>query len=63
VYPLSDLSPGFNGFDWLVGIIGAALLRLFIYYKVKNAKNYRKDVEYGSARWGTLLYAIGLSRS
>jgi len=50
---LADFSPGLNGFDWLVGIIGAGLLRLIIYYKVKNAKKYRRDVEYGSARWGT----------
>lgn len=47
------IAPGFNGFDWLVGIIGAALIWLIVYYKVKNAKQFRKDVEYGSARWGT----------
>ncbi|MDL2273924.1 type IV secretory system conjugative DNA transfer family protein [Oscillospiraceae bacterium OttesenSCG-928-G22] len=46
-------APGLNGFDWLVGIAGAALLRLIIYQKVKNAKKFRRDVEYGSARWGT----------
>ena len=39
--------------DWLVGLIGAALVRLVVYAKGKNAKKYRKDVEYGSARWGT----------
>lgn len=39
--------------DWLVGLIGAALVRLVVYVKGKNAKKYRKDVEYGSARWGT----------
>jgi type IV secretion system protein VirD4 len=50
---MSDISPGLDGFDWLVGIAGAVLLRLIIFYKVKNAKKYRKDVEYGSARWGT----------
>lgn len=37
--------------DWLVGLIGAALIRLVVYVKGKNAKKYRKDVEYGSARW------------
>ena len=36
---LQDLTPGLVGFDWLVGIIGAALLRLVIYQKVKKAKN------------------------
>ena len=46
-------APGLNGFDWLVGIAGAVIIRLVIYYKVKNAKKFRRDVEYGSARWGT----------
>jgi len=50
---MQSIAPGLTGFDWLVGIAGAALLRVIIYYKVKNAKKYRKDVEYGSARWGT----------
>jgi len=48
-----NLTPGLVGFDWLVGIAGAGLLRLVIYNKVKKAKKYRRDVEYGSARWGT----------
>ena len=38
--------------DWLVGIAGAAAIRLFVYVKAKNAKKYRRDEEYGSARWG-----------
>ena len=38
--------------DWLVGICGAALIRLIVYLKGKDAKKYRKNVEYGSARWG-----------
>ena len=36
--------------DWLAGLCGAAILRLAVYVKGKNAKKYRKDVEYGSAR-------------
>jgi len=48
-----DFAPGLNLSDWLVGVIGAALLRLIIYVRAKNAKKFRKDVEYGSARWGT----------
>jgi len=48
---LQDIAPGHDGFDWLVGIAGAALLRLVIYNKVKKAKKYRRDIEYGSARW------------
>ena len=38
--------------DLLIGICGAAILRLVVYIKSKNAKKYRKNVEYGSARWG-----------
>lgn len=38
--------------DWLAGLCGAAIVRLAVYVKGKNAKKYRKDVEYGSARWG-----------
>ena len=50
---ISDFTPGLSGFDWLVGITGAVLLRLVIYNKVKKGKKFRRDVEYGSARWGT----------
>lgn len=38
--------------DLLIGVIGAASVRLIVYVKSKNAKKYRKNVEYGSARWG-----------
>ena len=38
--------------DWLAGLCGAVIVRLAVYVKGKNAKKYRKDVEYGSARWG-----------
>ena len=47
------IAPGLSGFDLLVGLVGAVALRLVVYNKVKNAKKFRKDVEYGSARWGT----------
>jgi type IV secretion system protein VirD4 len=47
------IAPGLNGFDWLVGIAGVGIIRLVVYYRIKNAKKFRKDVEYGSARWGT----------
>ena len=39
--------------DLLIGIAGAAVLRMAVYLKGKNAKKYRHGVEYGSARWGT----------
>ena len=48
----ADFAPGLAPFDWLVGIVGAAAFRLLIYFKSKNAKKYRRDAEYGSARWG-----------
>ena len=49
----ADFAPGLAPFDWLVGIVGAAAFRLLIYTKSKNAKKYRRDEEYGSARFGT----------
>ena len=49
----ADFAPGLAPFDWLVGIVCAAAFRLLIYFKSKNAKKYRRDAEYGSARWGT----------
>ena len=48
----ADLAPGIVSFDWLVGIVGALAFRLLIHFKSKNAKKYRRDAEYGSARWG-----------
>lgn len=48
----ADLAPGLHPFDWLVGIVGAAALRLVVYAKAKRAKKFRRDEEYGSARWG-----------
>lgn len=45
--------PSFHPQDILIGITGAVLIRLIVYVKSKNAKKYRKNVEYGSARWGT----------
>lgn len=48
----ADFAPGLNPVDWLVGIVGAAGFRLLIYMKSKKAKKFRRDEEYGSARWG-----------
>ena len=47
-----SLVPSFHGTDLLIGIAGAVLIRLIVYTKGKNAKKYRKGIEYGSARWG-----------
>uniref|UniRef100_UPI0040277123 VirD4-like conjugal transfer protein, CD1115 family n=1 Tax=Faecousia sp. TaxID=2952921 RepID=UPI0040277123 len=49
----ADFAPGLAAFDWLIGIVGAVGFRLLIYFKSKNAKKFRRDEEYGSARWGT----------
>ena len=45
--------PSFHPVDLLVGLCCGAVLRLAVYVKGKNAKKYRKNMEYGSARWGT----------
>lgn len=45
-------APSFHLFDLAVGVAGAVALRLMVYCKSKNAKKYRRGVEYGSARWG-----------
>ena len=48
-----SLLPSFHPADLLVGVLIAAALRLAVYVKGKNAKKFRKNMEYGSARWGT----------
>ena len=48
----ADFAPGLHPLDWLIGIVGAVGFRLLIYMKSKNAKKFRRDEEYGSARWG-----------
>lgn len=48
-----DIIPSFHIFDIIVGATIAAGIRLAVYVKSKNAKKYRKNEEYGSARWGT----------
>ena len=49
----ADFAPGLAPLDWLIGIVGAVGFRLLIYFKSKDAKKFRRDAEYGSARWGT----------
>ena len=50
---LNNPLPSFHSLDLLIGIFCGAGLRLAVYLKGKNAKKYRHNVEYGSARWGT----------
>lgn len=45
--------PSFHPVDLLVGVVTAGIIRLVVYVKGKNAKKFRKNMEYGSARWGT----------
>ena len=49
----SNLLPSFQPTDLLLGIAGAAALRMAVYLRSQNARKYRHGVEYGSARWGT----------
>ena len=51
-YAFQSMWPG-AALDWLVGLCGAVIVRLAVYLKGKDAKKYRKNVEYGSARWGS----------
>ena len=44
--------PSFRPIDLCVGVAAALLIRLIVYVKGKNAKKFRKNLEYGSARWG-----------
>ena len=49
----ASFAPGLAPLDWFVGIVGAVGFRLLIYCKAKKAKKFRRDAEYGTARWGT----------
>ena len=48
-----NIMPSFHPIDLLVGVAAAVIIRLVVYIKGKNAKKFRKNLEYGSARWGT----------
>ena len=50
---LQSFWPSLHPLDLAVGLCCGAGLRLAVYLKSKNAKKYRHNVEYGSARWGT----------
>ena len=50
---LASWWPSLHPLDLLVGLCCGAGLRLAVYMKSKNAKKFRKNIEYGSARWGT----------
>jgi len=44
--------PSFHPFDLMIGAVVGGIIKAVVYYKGKNAKKYRKNEEYGSARWG-----------
>lgn len=46
-----SLVPSFHPIDLCVGVAAAIAIRLAVYIKGKNAKKFRKNLEYGSARW------------
>lgn len=48
----SNPLPSLHPLDLMIGIAVGAALRLAVYLKGKNAKNYKHNVEYGSAQWG-----------
>lgn len=50
---LASPLPSFHPTDLLIGIAGAVIIWVTVYVKGKNAKKFRKNMEYGSARWGT----------
>lgn len=49
----SNPLPSFHPLDLLIGAGCAVIFRIAVYMKGKNAKKYRHNTEYGSARWGT----------
>lgn len=49
----SNPLPSLHPLDLMIGIAIGVILRVAVYLKGKNAKKYRHNVEYGSARWGT----------
>jgi len=47
-----NYAPSFHPFDLFIGAACGGVLKAVIYFKSKNAKKYRANIEYGSARWG-----------
>ena len=49
----SNPAPSLHPFDLCIGLAVGGIFRLIVYVRSKNAKKYRHNEEYGSARWGT----------
>ena len=50
--------PSFHPVDLLVGAICGGALWLAVYIRHKNAKHFKHNQEYGSARWGGLPFIL-----
>ena len=48
----NNFIPSLHPFDLMIGSIFGGIIKAVVHFKGKNAKKYRKDKEYGSARWG-----------
>jgi len=48
----ASFAPSLYLFDWTVGLVGAVLMRVYIHGRAKQARKFRRDMEYGTARWG-----------
>jgi len=44
-------APGLGLLDLAVGVAGAVILYFVVQSKIKKARKFRRDMEYGSARW------------
>ena len=49
----THILPSFHPTDHIIGLVFGCVLRFLVYEKGRNAKKYRRNAEYGSARWGT----------
>ena len=47
-----NYAPGLGLFDLAAGVAGAVGLYFMVQSKIKKARKFRRDMEYGSARWG-----------
>ncbi len=47
-----NYAPGLGLFDLVVGVAGAVGLYFMVQSKIRKARKFRRDMEYGSARWG-----------
>ena len=53
-YAFENPTPSFRLLDILIGLGCGIILRIIVYIRSLNSKNYRHNVEHGSARWGEI---------